>query len=187
MRKTAIVIGLALLMSAPSFAGGIGVGIGTWDTEQADEDQGFAFRFGISMGENVDLDVRASFFDAFSQVANDALIRLEVTPVDVGLSWHFNPDAKAQPYVGAGASYLVTDALFEGGAIPLAGGPEVDDEFGYYLLLGVDVDVTERLGIYGEAMYRSAKLNVTGNNFGFVDFESDVAGPAGAVGFMLRW
>ena len=187
MKKLAIAIGFALLMSAPVWAGGVGVGIGTWDTSDADGDEGVGFRLAIDMGESVDFEIRTSFFDGFSRVANGALYRLEATPVDLGLTWHFKEGGKIEPYVGGGASYIYTDAAFEGGAVLLAGGPEVDDEFGYYLLAGLDAPIGERLGFYAEAMYRSAKLEVTANAFGFNDFQDDVAGPAATLGLMLKW
>ncbi|MFQ5524838.1 MAG: outer membrane beta-barrel protein [Thermoanaerobaculia bacterium] len=187
MKKLAVIVGLALLMSVPAWAGGIGVGIATWDTEQADSDEGFTIRLGMDVGENFDFEVRASFFDEFAQVASGALFRLEATPVDLGLAWHFNENGKAQPYLGLGGSFVFADAQFEGGLRPFAGGPEVDDEFGYYAVVGLDAAVGERLGFFAEAMYRSAKLEVTFNDFGSADFQSDFAGPAGALGLMLTW
>lgn len=187
MKKLAVIVGLVLLTSVPAWAGGVGVGIGTWDTESASSDEGFAFRLGIDMGQHVDLEVRASFFDELAQVGSVALFRLEATPVDVGLAWHFNEGGKARPYLGGGGSFVYTDAQFEGGVALQGGGPEVDDEFGYYAVAGVDVAAGDRLGFYAEALYRGAKANVTGNAFGFNDFEIDFAGVGGALGLMLRW
>lgn len=187
MKKLAIVLGLALLMAVPSWAAGIGVGVAHWDTEDADEDQGFGLKVAFGVSESVEVEFRAAFFDAFAQVGNNALFRLEATPVDLGVAYHFNSGGKADPYLGAGGSFVFANAVFDGGQIPVGGGPEVNDEFGYYLVLGVDVGVSERFGVFGEVLYRQAKLNVTANNFGFTDFQSDFAGPAATGGVMLRW
>ena len=66
--------------------------------------------------------------------------------------------------------------------MPLAGGPEIDDEFGYYLVVGIDAGISERLGFFAEAMYRSAKAEVTGNDFGFGDVQVDTENLCGVNG-----
>ena len=55
------------------------------------------------------------------------------------------------------------------------------------VIVGIDIAASEAFGIYGEVLFRQAKLNVTGNNFGFTDFQSDFAGPGASVGVMLHW
>lgn len=187
MKKLALVLGLALLTAAPSWASGIGVGMAHWDTEDAGSDEGISVRIGFDMTEAVAIELRASFFDGFGQIANNSLTRLEATPVDLGLSYRFNRDADMQPYLGGGMSFVFANALFDGGQVPLAGGPEVNDEVGFYLVAGLDVAVTELFGVYGEALLRQAKLNVTGNGLGFQDFQSDFAGPAASIGVLLHW
>ena len=51
MKKLAIVLGLALLTAAPSWASSIGVGVAHWDTQDAAEDQGFGIKVAFSMSE----------------------------------------------------------------------------------------------------------------------------------------
>lgn len=187
MKKLAIVLGLGLLMTVPSWASSVGVGYAYWDSKDAAEDEGIGIKVAFDINESVDLEFRASFFDAFGRVANNALTKLEVTPVDFGFSYHFNREAKAQPYIGGGATYLFTNALFDGGQVPLSGGPEVNDEFGFYLVAGVDVSVNELFGVYGEALFRQAELTVTGSGIGFRDFPVDMSGPSATFGVMLHW
>lgn len=187
MKKLVIVFALALLAAVPSWASGIGVGMATWDTETAGDDQGIGVRIGFDVNDAVAVELRASFFDAFGQVGNNALYRLEVTPVDLGFSYHFNRGAQVEPYVGAGGTYLSNSVLFDGGQPPFTSGPEINDEFGFYFVAGVDVAVSDMFGVYGEALYRQAKLNVTGNGFGFSDFQADFTGPAASAGVMLHW
>lgn len=187
MKKLAVVLVLALLTAVPSWASGIGVGMATWDTETAGDDQGIGVRIGFDVNDSVAIELRASFFDAFGQAANNALYRLEVTPVDIGFSYRFNQGATVRPYLGAGGTYLSNSVLFDGGQLPRTSGPEINDEFGFYAVAGVDVAVTDTFGVFGEVLYRQAKLNVTGNGFGFTDFQADFTGPAAAAGVMLHW
>ena len=122
MKKLVIVFCLALLMAVPSWASSIGVGYAYWDSKDAAEDEGIGIKVAFDINESVDFEFRVSFFDAFGQVANNALIRIEATPVDFGLSYHFNTNAKVQPYLGGGGTFLLTNALFDGGQVPVSGG-----------------------------------------------------------------
>lgn len=187
MKKLALVLALALLTAAPSSAAGLGVGMAYWDTSDAGSDEGIGIRAAFDAGDAVSFELRASFFDGFGQVANNALTRLEATPVDLGLAYHFNRGAKVQPYLGGGGTFVFTNAIYDGGQVPVSGGPEVNDEFGFYLVAGLDIEATERFGVYGEVFSRHVKLNVTGNGLGFQDFQSDFSGPAATVGVMLHW
>ena len=72
MKKLVIVVGLTLLMAAPSWASSLGVGYAYWDSKDAAEDEGIGIRVAFDINESVALEVRGSFFDAFGQVANNA-------------------------------------------------------------------------------------------------------------------
>jgi len=187
MKKLAIVFGLTLLMAVPSWAAGIGVGIAHWDTDSAGDDQGLGIKVSFDVGEKFEIELRGAVFDAFAQTGNNALFRLEAAPLDLGFSYRFKPDSKTQPYVGAGGSFIFANAEFDGGQLPIAGDAEVNDEFGFYFVVGADVAVKDSFGVFGEVLFRQAKLNVSGNAFGFTDFEADFTGPAAAAGVMLRW
>ena len=60
MKKLAIAFGLALLMTLPSWASSIGVGMAHWDTQDAAEDQGFGIKVAFSINEAVDVELRAT-------------------------------------------------------------------------------------------------------------------------------
>lgn len=187
MRKLALVLALALLTAAPSWASSLSVGMAHWDSSDAGSDEGIGIRVAFDLGEAVDVEIRASFFDGFARIANNARNRIEVTPVDLGLAYRFNRDARVQPYLGGGGTFLLTSASFDGGQVPLAGGPEVNDEFGFYAVAGLDIEATESLGFFGEVLSRHVRLDVTGNGLGVEDFQVDFAGPAAAVGVSLHW
>ncbi|WP_312161683.1 OmpW family outer membrane protein [Phenylobacterium sp.] len=61
-----------------------------------------------------------------------------VLPPVVSLQYHFAPQAKVSPYVGAGLNYMI----FYGGEDENGFKVDVDDGFGYALQAGVDVAVS---------------------------------------------
>ena len=58
-----------------------------------------------------------------------------VLPPVVSLQYHFAPQAKVSPYVGAGINYMI----FYGGEDENGFKVDIDDGFGYALQAGVDV------------------------------------------------
>jgi len=63
-----------------------------------------------------------------------------VLPPVVSLQYHFAPEAKVSPYVGAGINYM----LFYGGKDKNGFQVDIDDGFGYALQAGVDVALKDR-------------------------------------------
>lgn len=187
MKKLAIALGIVLVCSSPSWGSGLGVGITTWDTENMDADEGFGFKFAVDMGEQFEGQLRVSFFDDLSRVANNALVRFEATPVDLGFAYKFGGAGEIKPYVGGGITFVFSDVNFDGGTPQATGQAEVDDEFGFYGVVGGNYALNDVLGVYGEAMYRVVKSEVTGNGIHFQDFEADLAGPSATLGIQLHW
>ena len=63
-----------------------------------------------------------------------------VLPPVVSLQYHFAPEAKVSPYVGAGINYM----LFYSGKDKNGFRVDIDDGFGYALQAGVDVALKDR-------------------------------------------
>ena len=63
-----------------------------------------------------------------------------VLPPVVSLQYHFAPQAKVSPYVGAGVNYMI----FYGGEDENGFKVDIDDGFGYALQAGVDVALKDR-------------------------------------------
>lgn len=190
MKKLVVILGLVLLAgltAVPSWAGGgIGVSASTWDTDNADDDTGPGIKVEFDTGDRVDFEVRFSGFDELAQVGNNALFRIEAFPVDVGLAYTFG-SGKVEPYIGAGGTYVFLSADFDGGTAPVAGTPEMDEEYGFYAVVGVEAPIGDQWAFYAEALYRSIKGKVESNDFGFTDFTTDLTGGAGTIGLMFRW
>lgn len=66
-----------------------------------------------------------------------------VLPPVVSLQYHFAPDAKFRPYVGAGVNYM----LFYSGKDKNGFKVKVDNGFGYALQAGADIPVAEKYTI----------------------------------------
>lgn len=92
------------------------------------------------------------------------LARTWVLPPTLTLQYHFLPDARVRPYIGAGINYTIfysekakpelNDAI---GATKVS----MDDSFGWALQAGVDVPVTERLFVNLDVKYVSIDSTAT--------------------------
>ncbi len=86
----------------------------------------------------------------------DKLASTWVLPPTLTLQYHFAPEAKVRPYVGAGVNYTIfystkaSDALVT--AIS-ATDVEMDDSFGYALQAGVDIDLNEKMFLNLDVKY----------------------------------
>ena len=189
MRKFAVTVGLFSLLAAPALAGGIGVMVSSWDTDTADDDQGAGVKVEVDMNPNLDVEVRASFFDSFSQVDRGELYEIEATPVDLGLAWDFAPDRRANPYIGAGGTFLLLKpnaALGE----EVTSRPHSQEEFGWYGEIGVEYVAAPSFSVFVEAIYRDVSGEVRGRGLGtapVVDFEVDFGGVSANLGLMFNW
>jgi outer membrane protein len=79
---------------------------------------------------------------------------LEMMPLTVTLQYHFNPDGRIDPYLGAGVAYVLFDELSD---FPNTGTSlssiDVDDDFGYVLNAGLSFDITPNFAIVGDVKY----------------------------------
>ena len=189
MRKLAMVLGLFALVAAPLSAGGIGVGYSTWDTDTADDDQGASVKIEIDCGKNLDIEVRASFFDSLRQVNGPAVFEIEATPLDLGINYDFASSGGVTFSVAGGATMLFINPNELGGNNPPSR-PHSQEEFGWYGGLGLQFPVSSSFAIYAEALYRDASGEVRGRSLGMLpsaDFEVDFGGGSGTVGLMFTW
>lgn len=113
-------------------------------------------------------------------------------PPTLTLQYHFAPDQKVRPYVGAGLNWTIfysedSTASLDGAL----GGPtavSLDDSFGWAVQAGVDIDITERIFLNLDVKYididTTATLN-TGGAINTIDVAIDpiVAG----IGFGMRF
>jgi outer membrane protein len=79
-----------------------------------------------------------------------------VLPPTLTLQYHFAPEAKIRPYVGAGVNYTVFYSTKATSSLDGALGPtsvKLDDSFGYAVQAGVDVPISSRVFVNFDLKY----------------------------------
>lgn len=99
----------------------------------------------------------------------DKLASTWVLPPTLTLQYHFAPDAKIRPYVGAGVNYTIFYSTKASDALVKAVGPtsiKMDDSFGYAVQAGVDIDLNPKMFLNLDVKYididTTARLNTGG-------------------------
>jgi outer membrane protein with beta-barrel domain len=136
-----------------------------WAPEDTDEVAGGGLQFEIPVGGTESpwgIDLRGSYFeettpDAFNEAFevgdNQGVFRengLEVVPIEIGGRYNFLQDAKVRPYAGAGLGYYMLDTDFG----------DVNDETGYYGLVGLGIGNPDKAQFFVEANYRRMEATV---------------------------
>ncbi len=178
MKRFAIVLGLAALLASPAWAGGLGGMFAHWSTDEAGDEPGPGVKLELDFNNPWDLEVRWSLFEELERVVGAQVFPIQATPVDVGLAYNFSRAAKANPYLGAGLSYVLLDSDLG----------EMPDELGYYGVLGVELEVHPKLAVFLEALYRQVDARIEGNDLqSFVKVDVDLTGPGANFGLLYRW
>lgn len=94
----------------------------------------------------------ADALSALGEVADSMVL-----PPTLTLQYHFAPDAKVRPYVGAGVNWTIFyDEDAKASLETALGGPtsvSMDDSFGWAVQAGVDFDLTERVFLNLDVKY----------------------------------
>lgn len=102
----------------------------------------------------------------------DPLATTWVLPPVLTAQYHFAPDAKIRPYVGAGINYTIFYNAKAGSALVSAVGPtsvKIKDSVGYALQAGVDVDITKKFFLNLDVKYVSMEPKAVLNTGGLVN------------------
>lgn len=144
-----------------------------WAPDDTDEVAGGGLSFDIPVGSNWAVDLRGSYFEetrpdafheAFEVGDNQSPFRengLEVVPLEVGGRYNFLPESKVRPYAGAGVGYYMLDTDIG----------SVNDEGGYYGLVGLGLGNPEKTNFFIEANYRSMQATVEVDPNSISDFQ----------------
>ena len=144
-----------------------------WAPDETDEVAGGGLTFDIPITSNWQVDLRGSYFEETSPDAFDEALEigdadspfrengLEVLPLEVGGRYNFLPESKVRPYAGAGVGYYMLDTELG----------DVNDEGGYYGLLGLGFGNPEKANFFVEANYRRMEATVEVDPDTVSDFE----------------
>ncbi len=101
--------------------------------------------------------------DALATVGDQDLGSVNLLPPTLTAQWHFNPDQKIDPYIGAGINYtLFMDKKLSVNKGPLAGHKiKVDsDSFGFALQAGVDINLADGWLLNADVKYVTINTDV---------------------------
>jgi outer membrane protein W len=152
MKKTALctvaVLGLGLL-AMPAKATDFAVFGAYQDTKDADSGYGVGAK--LDFGRFVTL--RATYLGdvtSNTRFSSGDDFKLRVIPLEAGLQYKFNPDSNFSPYLGGGASYFLLDT----------NRGNIDDELGWFAMVGAEIKTQHSFGIMLEGIYRSVESTV---------------------------
>lgn len=123
---------------------------------------------GYGASANIFFSDRFSVELAISRVKTDTTIRrravsspggnLEMMPVTAVVQWHFAPNGFIDPYIGAGAAYVLFDDVKDNG---LSGLDQIDvkDDAGLAVNAGLGIKLGNRFGIVLDGKYVPLESN----------------------------
>jgi outer membrane protein len=181
MKRPAILLSILLLaIAAPMFAQSRSVdvigfvnrvdpnGDGTFDDGIDDVNVNFDSEQGFGLAVNVFWSNRISTEFAVSVVEPDVAFEstnplipaftggsLEMIPITATLQYHFAPNARIDPYIGAGAAYVLFDQLDGNDDLDDLDVDQIDfdDDVGFVVNAGVSFDITPNFAIYLDGKY----------------------------------
>lgn len=188
MKRAFLALGLLALLAGPATAGGIGMHAGWIDTDQADNDVGYGLVFNFDVTPRVQIQLRGTDYRELTVKSSDAGtegdFNFQATLLDLGFAYRFTKDGrKLTPYVGGGGSYYLLDSTPDSTE-------RLNDEYGWYGLVGLELPIHKRWSIYLEGMWRDAKMTIKGDDLGLrgpVDVGINLNGPQANAGFAFSW
>ncbi|HSN69136.1 MAG TPA: OmpW family outer membrane protein [Thermoanaerobaculia bacterium] len=176
MKRTLFFTALLTLMITPAFAQSRSVDLTGWvsfidpsgsttfedgEIAEFDSEQGFGLGLNVFWSNRVstefaayavepDLNLRATDPEFPSGVIGS----LEMMPITGTLQFHFSPDGRVDPYIGAGVAYVLFDSI-EGESIEDIGFDSIDfdDDYGFLANAGVSIDITRSFALNLDAKY----------------------------------
>ena len=160
MRKHVLLWALVALVAVSPAAADNSFGVfGAYhNTEDVDESTGGGLRTRLGW-----LDLRASFLNDLTRDTSPESLdfELQAVPLEAGVAFDFMDDARWNPYVGGGLSYFLLDSDTV----------EIDDQAGFYGVLGSEFGMRENLNLMVEAVYRNMEADVERDPDNFDDID----------------
>lgn len=154
-------------MVAPQSNNGLGL----------DVDDGYSLTFNgtyfITNQFAVELLAAYPFTHDISASGAGDIAEIKHLPPTLSAQWHFIPDGKFRPYVGAGLNYtLFLDEEIDGGDLSLS------SSLGFAAQVGLDVELSEKMFLNVDLRYIdiSSDVKVNGSKIGSVEIDPYVFG-----------
>ena len=182
MRMFLCVLGVVLLGAVAASANGLGVFGSYWDTNDNDDVWGGGAKLQIDLMENICVEARGAYFPEFGDSSGEEL-KVDIIPVEADAILKFPISDMLTPYVGGGVGYYIFDVENDIEGVDV----DIDNEFGYFALAGVEIAFNEQVSLFAEGKYTwleatiEASGDVEGEETGKLD------GFGGNAGLMLKW
>ena len=173
-------VAIVALMSASAVAATVsqqaGPLVAYQDTEDIEEGYGAGLKY-VVMWENVapklacGLDIRAGWL-TYDGDDNDYGMDLDVFPVELTALAGYEVFGGTRPYAGIGVGGYFFDADEDDA--------DIDDDVGFYGVLGWDQGLTEQVSVFAEAKYLWLEPDANGEDL-------DLGGFGANVGVAARW
>lgn len=170
----------------PVHAGKAGIFASHWDSKDMGSEIGFGALIRLNSGAGLQMDLRGSRFEFEKQHAGAGTTELELTPLELVFISPLAPAPDFRPYIGAGAGYYIAEGSYREGARETE--LDVSNEWGYFLLGGLDIRLARSFNFFAEAKYTRLKID---------DLETEdvpqrlsrvtMTGLAFNLGLMLSW
>ena len=164
---------MALALAVPASAGEVDIFGSYMSTDDFDESWGAGVRTGWQFGDGpVGMELRASYFPELGTDFDDLVDEIdapgdffdqqevEAIPLDVGVTFQIAEVI----HVGAGASYVLLDSDFA----------DLDDETGFYGVVGFRTAGDSGVGFFVEGLYRSIEASIDPDDVDELDQIDDV-------------
>lgn len=183
MKRLSIIIVAATCLAGSALAAGIG-GFGSyWDSEDAGKSYGYGVRLASTSDPAGLLEIRASRFNKFEDAEIDAERNLDIIPIDLGITLNISREGDLELYTGGGATYFMMETEADTKEV------DMDDEWGWYGSIGINLKLSESLTLFGEGMYRQAEGTIPGDEIESINSDVTVKldGFGGSAGLMLMF
>jgi len=187
MKRLSLVIVAMSILANSALAAGIGAFGSYWDSEDAGESYGYGVRLASTSDPAGFLEVRASRFNQFEDKDTGKESELDIIPIDIGITLNMSPEDSLQFYIGGGGSYYMMETEVD----TPTGSKDVDldDEWGWYGLIGLNIKLSDNLMLFGEGCYRQVEGTIPEDDL--EEANSDVTfkldGFGGSAGLMLMF
>jgi outer membrane protein len=125
-----------------------------------DSEIGFGLAVNVFWGNTISTEFAAAMVEPEFTATDPTLgpflaAGLEMIPITAILQFHFNPEGRFDPYIGAGVGYVLFDDIDDEEDLRDTGIDEIefDEDFGWAVNLGAHVGFTDNFGLYLDAKY----------------------------------